>query len=320
MNKYKSSIFFLKIFLIIFFNLNFIIKRTKSNNLKNETKVCLCTIVKNENLYIREFIEHYQKIGYDNIFIYDNNDKNGEKLDEVIKDYITNGFVKIINYRERDKNSRPQFEAYKDCYERNNKIYDWLSFFDVDELLEINEKYKKIQNFFGDQIFKNCQNIKINWLWFEDENNLHYENKSLQERIKKFSFDNPVNQHIKSTVKGNLPINFWNKTLNPHCSVLNFTACGSSGKLVESTSPFVSPPDFANARLKHYSIKSFEEYCLKVKKGKASCPKNLSRTIIFQKYIKLYDESKHNTEKLKILYKIFNDSIYNLSLNTNINI
>ena len=170
------------------------------------------------------------------------------------------------------------------------------------------------------KIFKNCQNIKINWLWFEDENNLHYENKSLQERIKKFSYDNPINQHIKSTVKGNLPINFWNQAPTPHSSALNFTACGSSGKLVESASPFVNPPDFANARLKHYSKKSFEEYCLKLKKGRADCSENIGRTIIFQKYIKLYNESKHNTEKLKILFKILNDSIYNLSLNKVINI
>ena len=55
-------------------NLYFIIIRAKNNYLKNETKVCLCAIAKNENLYIREFIEHYKKIGYNNIFIYDNID------------------------------------------------------------------------------------------------------------------------------------------------------------------------------------------------------------------------------------------------------
>ena len=44
----------------------------------NKTKICLCVIAKNENLYVKEYIEHYKKIGYNKIFIYDNNDKNGK--------------------------------------------------------------------------------------------------------------------------------------------------------------------------------------------------------------------------------------------------
>lgn len=58
--------------------------------LKIDIKVCLCVIAKNENLYVREFVEYYKKIGYNNIFLYDNNDKNGEHFEEVINDYIQN--------------------------------------------------------------------------------------------------------------------------------------------------------------------------------------------------------------------------------------
>lgn len=44
-------------------------------------------IAKNENLYVREYFEHYKKIGYNNIFIYDNNNKIGENFSEVIRLY-----------------------------------------------------------------------------------------------------------------------------------------------------------------------------------------------------------------------------------------
>ena len=221
-------------------------------------KICLCVIAKNENLYVREFVEHYKKIGYDNIFIYDNNDLNGEHFEEVINDYIESGFVHLIYFRERDAKTRPIFDAYRDCYARNNKSYNWLSFYDMDEFLEINEKYNTIKQFLNSKIFVHCQNIKINWLMSINNDTLYYENKPLQQRIKTFGYNNPVNIHIKSTVRGGLPINYWTISHNPHTSTLNITSCSSSGKIIQFDSPFNQPPDFTNAKLKHYEIEIFE--------------------------------------------------------------
>ena len=86
-------------------------------------KVCLCTIGKKENLYASEFVNHYKKIGYDKVFIYDNNDIGDEKFKDVLNEQISNNFVKIINYRGyRGKRQHPQFDAFIDCYERNKNI------------------------------------------------------------------------------------------------------------------------------------------------------------------------------------------------------
>jgi len=271
-------------------------------------RVGLCVIGKNENLYVREFVEHYLKIGYNKIFIYDNNDKNGERFDEVINDYIQKKLVQIINFRERSSDSRPIFDAYKDCYSRNNNAYDWLSFFDMDEFLELNKKYKSIQDFLNDKIFKHCQNIKINWQLYKNDKNLYYENKPLQQRITQFE----DNKHIKSTVRGNLPKNYWKNIGTPHTSTLNYVSCSSSGKLVQFDSSFIFPPDYSNAKLKHYYYKSFEEYCIKIKRGKSDFPLNVSNQIAYQSFKRLYESSKNNTEKLKIIKKIFNESIYEL--------
>ena len=109
------------------------------------TKVGLCVLCKGENLYIKEFIDYYRNLGYNHIFIYDNNDINGERIEDVIQKEIDEGFISIINYRgDRDK---PILRVYFDCYEKNNKTYDWLSFFDVDEFLEIKPKKLKFKNF-----------------------------------------------------------------------------------------------------------------------------------------------------------------------------
>ena len=80
-------------------NINNINKKVFINNRINinETlinmKVCLCTLAKNENKYIKEFVEHYKKYGVDKIYLYDNNDINGEKLEDVIDEYVKNGLI-----------------------------------------------------------------------------------------------------------------------------------------------------------------------------------------------------------------------------------
>ena len=70
---FKSLLFVINIFLI-FIKIN----RNKS------LKVCLCTIGKKENVYASEFVDHYKKMGYDKIFIYDNNDIEDEKFEDVL--------------------------------------------------------------------------------------------------------------------------------------------------------------------------------------------------------------------------------------------
>ena len=120
-NKYKI-IEFLLILLVLIITLMKIFKRNILN------KVCLCTIAKEENRYIKEFIEHYKNYDIDKIYLYDNNNKNGEKLEDVINDYIKSGLVELIDYKEIEQ---PQLRAYNDCYKRYNNLYDWLIFYDV---------------------------------------------------------------------------------------------------------------------------------------------------------------------------------------------
>ena len=78
---------------------NYIVKK---NDVK-DLKVCLCTPVKLENKYIKDFVQFYQKIGVDKIFLYDNNDKDGEKIEDIIPEYIKNGFVEISDWRGKQK-------------------------------------------------------------------------------------------------------------------------------------------------------------------------------------------------------------------------
>ena len=204
-----SLIFIIAFSSKIVFNLIFNKSERKSKrkdnffNVISKTKVGLCIICKRENLYIQEFVNHYKNLGYNHIFIYDNNNVDEENFDTVLKKEIEENFVSVVDYRGRN-NNRQLFEAYIDCYEKNNKNYDWLSFFDIDEFLELKNS-SNIQELLDNERYKNCQNIKFNWLIYSDNDKLYYENKPVQERFTQPLKENRFfNMHIKSTVRGNL--------------------------------------------------------------------------------------------------------------------
>ena len=288
---------FRRIFLFHTYNI-----QNNDNNTNNiaSTKVCLCMICKLENLYIQENIDHYKKLGYNHIYLYDNNDIDGERFEDVIQKEIDEGFISIINYR--GDIEKPQFRAYIDCYEKNNKNYDWLSFFDIDEFLELRPKNIKIQEFLNQEKFKYCQNIKFNWITFSDNDKLYYENKPIQERFTTPLLKINVNIHVKSTVRGNLPTNYWEGAWNPHSGIKNYNSCNPSGKQISKNSPYIIP-NYNYGFLKHYRTKTIEEFIKKMKKGRADAPMNY--TVLIKKFFAINKKTK---EKLDIFKKEFNIS------------
>ena len=295
---FKSLLFVINIFLI-FIKIN----RNKS------LKVCLCTIGKKENVYASEFVDHYKKIGYDKIFIYDNNDIEDEKFEDVLYQQISGNFVKIIDYRGyRGKRQSPQSDAYIDCYEKNKNNYDWLSFFDFDEFLELN-KNKNIKEYLNNKQFKKCANIKINWLEFSDNDLIYYKNVSLQNRFTKPLYQDKGNIFIKSTVRGHLKFNYWRSMSNPHSSSNYLTACNSQGNIIDPTSFYNTPPSHEYSYLKHYSTKTIEEYCIKIKKGRADLSVKLDNETLKNYFNNFFDRNKNTKEKIDYFKKAFNFSM-----------
>ena len=269
----------------------------------SSTKVGLCLICKEENLYIKEFVDYYKDLGYDHIFIYDNNDINGERIEDVIQKEIDEGFVSIINYwGDRDK---PLFRAYIDCYKTNNKNYSWLSYFDIDEYLELKPKGIKIQEVLNNERYKDCQNVKFNWVLYSDDDKLHYENKPIQERFTTPLFNNLLNNHVKSTVRGNLPTNYWINATNPHTGENNYNCCSSSGKQISKTSPYNQPYDYEYGYLKHYRTKTIDEYINKIKRGRPDNKVSASYMITMFFYT-----NRRTKEKLDIFKKELNQTYY----------
>ena len=230
------------------------------------------------------------------------NKRTNEKLEDVIQKEIDEGFISIINYRRGKRDS--QIKAYIDCYRKNNKNYDWLSFFDVDEFLEIKPKGIKIQEFLNNERYNNCQNVKFNWVLYSDDNKLYYENKPVQERFKTALYKNILNNHVKSTIRGKLSTNYWIGASNPHTGLNNYNCCNPSGKQISKNSPYNTPYDYEYGYLKHYRTKTIEEYIKKMKKRIYDC--NFTKGYLRYMFTMFYCTNKRTKEKSDIFKKEFN--------------
>ena len=302
--KNKKISFYEKLIFIIIILI--ILKKNKHYRLQ----ICLCSIGKKENLYIKEFVDHYKRLGYDKIYLYDNNDKNGERFKDVLSEYIKDNFVIIIDYiGYKKKSGGIQMEAYYDCYQKNSDKYDWLSFFDIDEFLEI-KKHNSIKEFLSEKKFEKCENIKINWIMYSDNGLTYYDGRKVQERFTDPLLNDSANIHIKSTIRGHMKINYWTNSTNPHSSKINVTSCTSTGEIIKDyKSPFFIPPTYEYAYLKHYNTKTIEEFIKKVKRGWVDILQKLDNNLWKEKIKFFFRRNKKNKEKLAYIKNILNISI-----------
>ena len=264
----------------------------------NNVKICLCTPGKQENKYIREFVQFYEKMGVDKIFLYDNNNVDGEKFEEVINDYINNGFVEISDWRGKDKQL---INMMNDCYQKNYEKYDWLMFYDVDEFIHL-KNYQNIKEFLTEKKFNGCQKIYLNWVFHTDNDLLHYENTTVQERFPIIEYS-PKNKkrkynYVKSIIRGHIS-NV--KIESPYSLNNDINGCNGRGQEVELNSNKIEEQDFENYYIDHYFSKSLDEFIEKLKRGDANMGKdNNSLKKIFGNY---FEYNKMTKEKIEYIEK-----------------
>ena len=180
------------------------IKFTK-HMLKNTPKIILCTLIKNNNLYMKEFIEYYYKLGFNKILLGDNNDIDGERIEDSIDPkWIESGFVEIDNIR-GEPDVQPSW--YDKEYQLLKDQYDWFAFFDQDEFLNLPCVDNDIQKFLQLPQFKGMTNISFLWQYFDDNDLVRYDPRPLNERFTRCRYT-PSNRNIsmKYIIKGGLDV------------------------------------------------------------------------------------------------------------------
>lgn len=92
-------------------------------------EVSICAIFKNEEKFLKEWIEYHLMIGVEHFYLYDNNSE--DNYDEVLAPYIEKGVVEVKLWKE----DHAQMKAYKDFYENRRNETKWVSFLDIDEFV-----------------------------------------------------------------------------------------------------------------------------------------------------------------------------------------
>ena len=115
-----------------------------------------CAIAKNENKYINDWCHYHINLGFDNIYIYDNNDYNTDYIGDFIDDEIKNK-VNILNINNK---KMQQQNSYNSLYNLFNHNFQWGAYIDIDEFI-ILDKWKNISQFVNDKIFKDSDFIRL---------------------------------------------------------------------------------------------------------------------------------------------------------------
>ena len=306
-NKKYLIIILIFISLILIYKLKNLIKKEIINfRIIKKTKVCICSPVKDENRYIKEFVEHYKKYGVDKIFIYDNNEIDGERLENAIGEYIKIGLVKVLNYRGQ---KAPHFDIMNDCYKKNYRIYDWLIFFDLDEYIHL-FNYTNIKLYLQRDIFKKCEKIHLNWVHHTDNNLLYYDERPLHIRFPEVEPNAKNNVKgsyncVKSILRGHIP----NVVINcVHKLNMKLKGCDGFGNPQVIDKYGTHNSDFRFYYIDHYYSKSVQEFAEKLNKGGAVQGKK-----VWLKYVRLNNYFKRNNITIEKLNFIENLTKLNLT-------
>ena len=233
-------------------------------------KVALVCIAKNEDHYIDEWIQYNKKLGFDKIFIYQNNWRT-KVTDEIVHKIEFDGECQ-------------QIPAYNHFIQTYKNDYDWAAFFDVDEFLVL-KKHSDIHSFIDDYKLYNA--IGINWVLFGDNGvkTFNVENSSLLSRFTKRQIG--LNQHVKAIINIKLP----NINMAVHNS--NYSFINPNNNQIFSGALSLCDKDDV-CQINHYFCKTFDEFIAKCNRGRSDLP-------VKRKLDEFHEHNTNNIEDLTAL-------------------
>lgn len=238
-------------------------------------KYVVFSCAKNESDYLREWVEYYLGIGFDKIFIADNNDEGDDSQYLAIKDYVDSEKVQMFDVRGREC---VQVLMYSRFCERGN--YKWCGYFDCDEFFEMGA-YNNVKEFLSTLDEYDC--ISFNWVLFGPNGNIYKKEGGVMER-----FPKPLspmlyvkeNVFIKSIVKGGegrFKGCWFNGSHIPACQneAVRYSIGGYNEPYSNKTIHAHFPPSYKLGYVRHYYTKSYNEWKKKAGRGWPDSTKTL---------------------------------------------
>lgn len=233
------------------------LKAPDRKEVKNKDAVIFC-MARYEQRYINEFIQYHLILGFDHIYLYDDEDEPTYKnLINPLWPVTVICISGIKHYGSpRDKMLHHFFANHK------NKHY-WATCIDVDEFIVL-KKHNNIHDFLN-EFLPNKGGIGINWVFFGSNGHKTYEDKPVLERFTKYGDPN-VNIKTIFVCSDAKVMN------NPHFvnKYINGNTKSTNGSVING--PYNTNPDVSICQINHYHTKSNEEYAIKRQRGSGTLP------------------------------------------------
>lgn len=255
-------------------------------------KVAVCAIGRLENRYAVEWVEHYKRLGVDHIFIYDNNRLDEEQFIDVLHTYVKDGFVSIAEIPEA---TILQKRVYERCYNIHSDDYEWVGFFDFDELVCI-EDGRDIHDFLDDY---EADVVSLNWMTMTDSGLTHYDERPMAERFTQGTGEDfEINRHVKSFVRSGINGISFN---DPH--IPNAPALQCENVLHERIEQIPVQPKAIHsvAYIKHYNTKTAEEWATLKMRRLSPCGEDYNREMKAKNVDYFFSINERTPEKEAIL-------------------
>ena len=220
----------------------------------------VCAIAKNEDTYLEEWVKYHIGIGFDHIFLYDNDSVN--YIEDLFQKSSLNDKVTVIRWPTYSGESS-QVSAYRHFLNTYGKQVEWTAVIDIDEFINLKQD-ATIAQFISR--FPGADGIGINWRIFGSAGHKHYSPTFVTERFRfasEIGFDaNKLRKSIYRMTSVKI-IDIHSGTYKDNAAIYSPNGTGINGDVVIP----VDRSNYEVAQINHYFVKSYEEWKKKVKRG-----------------------------------------------------
>jgi len=216
-----------------------------------------CSIVKNEDNYIDDFVKIHKSLGVEFFLFYDRSDN------PLSERYKGRPDIHVIHYPEPNRHA----EAWRDGCQFLKGKSRWVQFVDIDQVVcptSTNDIKVMLQTYEGQAA------LGLNWHTF-GANGRQTEppagTSTYETYTKRAISSEPINNHIQSIVQvEHVQFRTWD---NPHFPPLNSGHSQQNTKSEQFSGPFNMPPDQSTGFIAHYYTRSKQYWMMKLEKLRA---------------------------------------------------
>jgi len=209
-------------------------------------------IVKNEGLYLAEWIEYHKLVGVEKFYIYDND--STDNIRDVLAPYIARGDVEYMFWSGKCQ----QIMAYNFALKKHRMDTRWMGFIDLDEFVVPLQKLT-ISEVLED--YKGHVGLAMNWLIYGDNGHKTRTDGLVIERFTAHALQ--AHPWVKTIINPRAAF-----AMKVHHGVFigNQAAVNEMGRKCRQC---IRKPSISTIRINHYWGKTWEEYQQKRARGQA---------------------------------------------------